>query len=407
MSLARMIFITALLAGWAAFFGWLVAEFLVLRGGSGRAWEAVVVAAAVGAAIGAGVGGAAGLSEGNRKQAFVRAAFGLAGGCVGGLLGGLAGQLLYSAGLPRAVGWALMGLGIGATDGLMQRSLRKSRNGLIGGLLGGLVGGLLFDPISSALTAGTGMASRATGFVIMGLAIGALIGVVQVMLREAWVTVVDGFRTGRQLILTRAVTTMGNSELAHLPFLGSFGRPLEEEHAVIERRSDGRFVLVDNDTREGTRVNNEPVAGSVVLHDGDMIRLGSNYIRFNEQVKSRNDEEPRPAAARKPKPARDARKPEPEVLDLPDTFDDGPAPKAAAPGPPRTATPAPPPRPAAPPSARAPVATRPPAPPATGATTKPAISKPLSPDACPYCRNGKTHPGAPGERYCMIHDQTY
>jgi hypothetical protein len=298
MSLARMIYVTAWLAGWAAFFGWLVCEFLVLRGGGGRAWEAVVVASAVGAAIGSGVGGAAGLSEGTTRRAAVRAGYGLLGGFVGGLVGGLAGQLLYAAGLPRVVGWVLMGLGIGATDGLIQHSIRKARNGLIGGAVGGLFGGLLFDPISSALTAGTGMTSRATGFVIMGLSIGALIGVVQVMLRDAWVTVVDGFRTGRQLILTRPVTTLGRSELAHLPFLGTFGKPLEVEHARIERRADARFVLVDNNTADGTMVNREPVTGSVVLNDGDMIRIGANYIRFNEQVRRKEKSESRPTEPR-------------------------------------------------------------------------------------------------------------
>ena len=393
MSLARMIYVTALLAGWAAFFGWLVCEFLVLRAGEGKAWAVVAVAAAVGGAIGSGVGAAAGLSEGNWRRAAVRAGFGLLGGFVGGLLGGLAGQLLYSVGVPRAVGWTLMGLGIGATDGLIQRSALKARDGLIGGALGGLAGGLLFDPISSALAAGTGAASRATGFVLMGLLIGALIGVVQVILRDAWVTVVDGFRTGRQLILTRPVTVMGRSELAHLPFLGPFGAPLEVEHARIERRADGRFVLVDNNTPNGTAVNRQPITGSVVLNDGDVIRIGANYIRFNEQVRRKERSEPRPAAPVKAKPA---------ILDLPDLLE----------SPPPKPTPAPP----APVAVRATAPVPPPAAPlaALPAPPRPTVPAPAAPaaaptntDACPYCRSARGHPGPRGGRYCMIHDKTY
>lgn len=414
MSLARMMFLSTLLAGWAAFFGWLVSEFLVLRTLTGAWLQAVAAAAVVGAAIGAAVGAVAGLGEGN-GQAATRAAFGFLGGMLGGLLGGLGGQLLYSMGLTRAAGWALMGLGIGATDGLLQSSARKTRNGLIGGALGGLVGGLLFGPIGNALSTATGMASRATGFVIMGLAIGAMIGIVQIILREAWVTVVDGFRTGRQLILSRPVTVMGRAEHISLPFLGNFGKPLEMEHARIVRQADGRFLLEDNNTKTGTRVNNQPVNGSIVLSDGDIIRIGSNYIRFNEQVRRSGKE-----ANAKPVPAKPALAAPPRLDDSDDLL---PVPIATAPV--RSTAPATPALPKPAPPARPPLPSpprteptnsssgtppkRPSAPPSAPslATQEKTAPKPLDPDACPHCRNGTKHPGKPGQRYCMVHDQMY
>jgi hypothetical protein len=379
MSLARMVYLSALLAGWAAFCGWLACEFLFLRG-EGAAWKAVAAASLVGSAIGAGVSGAAGLSEGRRV--LLRAGHGLLGGFAGGLAGGLAGQSLYGIGLPRALGWAIMGVGIGATDGLIQRSAIKLRNGLIGGAIGGLVGGLLFDLVSTLLDTGTGMASRAAAFVAVGLSTGVLVGLAQLVLRGAWLTVVDGFRTGRQLILTRPVTTLGQSELAHLPFLGPFGKPLEAEHARIERRADGRFVLIDNDTATGTRVNNRPVAGAVVLRDGDIIKLGPNYIRFNEAARRKEQDGPSPAV--------------PRVLgEVPSVLDEEPstAPQPVAPRPPARL-----PQPAAAP---------PPLPRPRAPTPAPTAAKPSNPDACPYCRSARGHPGPRGERYCMVHDRTY
>ena len=56
MSLARLVYYSAVLGGWAAFVAWMVAEAVIL----GRLpLEVVLTAAAVGAAIGCGVNVAA------------------------------------------------------------------------------------------------------------------------------------------------------------------------------------------------------------------------------------------------------------------------------------------------------------------------------------------------------------
>ena len=83
-------------------------------------------------------------------------------------------------------------VGVGAVHGLLDRSAAKLRNGLIGGAIGGLIGGFLFDPIAAVLNSGSGMSGRVAGFVIMGLCIGAMIAFVQVVMRDAWLTVMDG-----------------------------------------------------------------------------------------------------------------------------------------------------------------------------------------------------------------------
>ena len=114
-----------------------------------------------------------------------------------------------------------MGAGIGVVEGLYERSPAKLRNGLIGGGIGGLLGGILFDPIFRLMaSSSSGMSSRATAFVILGMCIGILIGLVKVVFKDAWLTVLDGYRPGRELILSDAQTILGRAEYASLPFMG-------------------------------------------------------------------------------------------------------------------------------------------------------------------------------------------
>jgi len=282
MSLRRFVFYSAVVSGWAGYLAWLVCEVLFLHTAalSGVA-QTVLTAATVGAAVAAGLNLVAGRTNPQWSRQLGRLVPGLVGGALGGAVGGLLGTLMYAAlGLPRAIGWAIMGLTIGSADGLYERSPIKARNGLIGGALGGFLGGLLFDPIASA---GAEMSSRALAFVILGLSIGALVGLTQVVLKEAWLTVEDGFLPGRELILSQAATTLGRGDHLPLPFLGPSGKDLETQHATITRQPSGTYVIEDNRTRLGTRVNGNPIRGPVTLQDGDLIRLGGNVVRFHHR----------------------------------------------------------------------------------------------------------------------------
>jgi hypothetical protein len=133
----------------------------------------------------------------------------------------------------------------------------------------------------------------------LGVAVGVLIGLTQVVLKEAWLTVVDGFRPGRQLILSQTVTLLGRGDHLPLPLLGYSARDLETEHARITRTAGGEFVIEDNRSRLGTRVNGQVIQGSAPLRDGDLIKLGSNIIRFNLRHGA-GGASPAPAAAPPP-----------------------------------------------------------------------------------------------------------
>lgn len=285
MTLARMVYYSGIFSGWAAFFGWLAGEVLVLRGDASRGgwWAIAVVGGLVGAAIGAGLAAASAMSEGGFARWAGRMVLGAVGGGIGGLVGTAIGNAAYAGlELPRFIGFMILGLAVGVVDGLADRSWRRIRNGVIGGLLGGLVGGLLFNPLVALLSSDSGIASRAAAFVILGLCLGALIGLTQVVLREAWLTVLDGYRSGRQLIISRPVTVLGRGDHVPLPFLGAANRELEIEHCRITRHPSGAFVLEDLQSRLGVFVNQQRVQGSQVLVHGDVIKLGGNFVRFQE-----------------------------------------------------------------------------------------------------------------------------
>jgi len=58
-----------------------------------------------------------------------------------------------------------------------------------------------------------------------------------------------------------------------------FDETASRRHASIERL-DGRWVLRDLSSANGTTLNGEPVAGEAVLFDGDVITIGAVSVRF-------------------------------------------------------------------------------------------------------------------------------
>jgi hypothetical protein len=281
MSFSRQLYWSSVLCGWSAFLAWAFTEMSSGAAGSGHSIGSVVATLAiVGGSIAFGLSLSTGSVSGSWRQAAKRCAAGAVCGLLGGAVGGLLGELLYSfAGVPRAIAWMVMGVSVGLADGAYEKSRSRIRNGVIGGAIGGLVGGLCFDPIIQLIDSPTGMSSRAVAFTVLGLSIGLCIGLVQVVLKKAWLTVVDGFRPGRQLIIDADRVVLGRAEYASLVFRGKNDSSVELEHAVIQRSPAG-YVLHNNSSTGDTGLNGQPITGDVALAHGDIIKIGRNYLMF-------------------------------------------------------------------------------------------------------------------------------
>jgi hypothetical protein len=72
----------------------------------------------------------------------------------------------------RILSWAVMGLVIGAGQGIRENSPEDLRACSWGGLIGGALGGACFDPVTSALVVGDGSVGRAVADIIVGAFIG-------------------------------------------------------------------------------------------------------------------------------------------------------------------------------------------------------------------------------------------
>jgi hypothetical protein len=303
MSFTRFIYFCALAGGWGALIGWGLGRGLV-RG------QSVIGSGLIGLYLGLGLAVLLALIDGLWHQGgqpvkiVVRVVIVGMLGAVAGLLGGIVGQALVDQWVGfYVVGWTLTGLLIGAALGFfdllgdlargqtIQGALDKTRNGLIGGVLGGILGGVLYLMIwrhylgrfqskeETLLFGPSGI-----GFTVLGICIGLLIGLAQVLLKDAWLKVEAGFRKGRELILAGAETTIGRAEDCDV---GLFGDPqVERLHARILRQGN-EFVLVDAGSASGTYVNDERIEGPRVLRAGDVIRLGRCLLRFGERTRAR------------------------------------------------------------------------------------------------------------------------
>ena len=135
------------------------------------------------------------------------AALGMIGGALGMLIGdhvsfwlrGLFGGNLVIAMLARGLGWSLLGMAIGMSEGFAARSLGKFSYGTLGGAIGGFIGGAMFELFyGEARRSGTTEYFwNAMGLVILGACIGSLSALVQAVFQPANVRVLPNVPRGR------------------------------------------------------------------------------------------------------------------------------------------------------------------------------------------------------------------
>jgi hypothetical protein len=308
MSFRLFIYYSAMCGGLTAFVSWIFGRLAGTQDAVGSAgikgmWLGMLVALALGI-----VDALWNFGRSQLGRVFPRILSCVAIGTIGGLVGGVVGQLISDLAertglsvlglLGWVLGWTLTGTLIGVSVGLfdvltrfikqeeVKPARRKLVNGVIGGTLGGVLGGVLSFYIGgfwkNLLHTQDPWSPSALGFVALGICIGLMIGLTQVILRESWIKVEKGFRAGREMLLARPELTIGRAESCDL---GLFGDPtVEKLHARILRQGD-RYLIADNDTPAGTYLNEERVSQPTPLHSGDRIRVGKHVLLFGERSK--------------------------------------------------------------------------------------------------------------------------
>jgi hypothetical protein len=272
--------------------------------------QQVIVGFALFPLVAAFVGLMVGSVEGAICRTFARAAWcgaiglisGIIGGAISVFIGGLIFALIGMLGadssnpfetlgaflllvLRRGLGWTLAGMAMGLGQGLALKSKRLVLNGLIGGMVGGLIGGLLFDPLY-LLIAGKAMvrgaeASRAIGLTIIGGMVGLMIGLTEMLTRDAWLKVLQGPLRGKEFSFNRTPIRLGSSPKNEIYLFKDL--KIDPIHAEINKLRD-TYEIVDEHSSTGTFVNGKRIT-SQRLMDGDVIRIGDSEFSYSMRDK--------------------------------------------------------------------------------------------------------------------------
>lgn len=161
----------------AGIIGWMISQLLIQMGSSSSIPVNLVVGCAVGGAF---LGTVGGIIERSSYKAFLGGAL----GCIGGILGGLMNRPVYDmfinhtyvVSISHSFSWAMVGLFVGMSSGLIERNIKKVSVGLLAGIIGGALGGFLGFEVYAALLIDPDRFTWLTARVIDAIA-GAVVGI--------------------------------------------------------------------------------------------------------------------------------------------------------------------------------------------------------------------------------------
>jgi len=182
----------------------------------------------------------------------------------------------------RSVAWGLAGMAMGLGQGIALRSKRLLLYGFIGGVVGGLFGGLLFDPIDMILLGQDKVSShwsRLIGFGVIGLSVGAMIGVVELLARDAWLRMTQGPLTGKEFLLFKDVMNIGSSPRSDLYL---FNDPQVAEHHAMIRAVGDECEIEARQRSHPVLLNNRTVQTARLRH-GDNVTIGRTSFVFQRR----------------------------------------------------------------------------------------------------------------------------
>lgn len=243
---------------------------------------ACVIALFIGLFMGIGEG----VYYGSKQNAIKYAAIGaIVSAVIGGISGDIA-QWMYSgmlgdnsqgisAALVRALGWSIMGLGVGTAVGLIKPEIKRIISCAVGGFVGAFIGGFLFNYVGEWITNDT--VSRGVAIVVMGILIGVGVGLLEQFAKSAWLKVIRGEFEGKEYLIFPGTTSIGNNSKNTIVL---FKDKLVGSHHCDIIMQGSKYVLRDCGTPMGTIVNGMKT-DQHILRQGDAIAIGNSVLVFN------------------------------------------------------------------------------------------------------------------------------
>jgi hypothetical protein len=184
--------------------------------------------------------------------------------------------------LVRAGAWALAYLGVGVAVGVSFRSIQKTINGILGGAVGGFVGGGIFNLVYNATTSSsddTGTISRLAGNLVVGLLVGAGIGLADAVRKNLWLQIATGGMAGKQFIVYQQNAVLGSSSSADITLIKD--PEIAGMHVRLNQKSGGTTFEVLPGASD-VLLNGE-AARSGRLSDGVLLQVGGTVLQFGEK----------------------------------------------------------------------------------------------------------------------------
>lgn len=267
---------------------------------------ALLMFATVAALIGLGIGATDGIVCRMPQRAIVGGLVGALVGFVGGLVSGVLAGVIYTpltnaaqsqmaaaSATSRSVGfflqmvarmfaWTFAGAAMGLGQGIALRSGRLVSYGFLGGVIGGMLGGLLFDPLDMVVLGADRVGAewaRLIGFAVIGASVGAMIGVVELLTRDAWLRMIEGPLAGKEFLMFRDVMNIGASPKSEIYL---FNDPkVAQTHATIRIVGD-ECEITARDRVHPLLINGSAVRTSRLRH-GDRIHIGDTSFLFEQR----------------------------------------------------------------------------------------------------------------------------
>jgi hypothetical protein len=199
--------------------------------------------------------------------------------------GGVGGLSLFGFSIQmmgRTIAWGMAGVAMGLGQGIALRSPRLLLFGLLGGVVGGVLGGLLFDPIDLLILGNdkpSAHVSRLVGFMVIGACVGGMIGVVELLARDAWLRMEQGPLAGKEFLVFKDVMKVGASPRSDIYL---FNDPQVQAHHATLRMVGENLEIESVHPAQQVLLNDRPVSRSRLRH-GDRIGLGRTIFVYQKR----------------------------------------------------------------------------------------------------------------------------